>query len=132
MELKVGLKGNVKVTVVEEMLASNVGSGMIDVFSTPHMVALMENAASKSVAEAVGEGNVTVGTKLEISHLAATPLGMDAWAEAELVEVDGRRLVFKVAAYDECGLIGEGMHERFIVGAEKFVAKCQAKLEKKN
>ena len=130
MELKVGIKGRQELTVEKEMLASAIGSGMIEVFSTPYMVALMESTAQKSVADAVGEGNVTVGTKLDISHLAATPLGMGVYAESELVEVDGRRLVFKVAAYDECGLIGEGMHERFIVGAEKFVAKCQAKLQK--
>lgn len=130
MELKVGIKGKQSLTVREEMLASAIGSGMIEVFSTPYMVALMESTAQLSVADAVGEGNVTVGTKLDISHLAATPLGMGVYAESELVEVDGRRLVFKVAAYDECGIIGEGMHERFIVGAEKFVAKCQAKLQK--
>ena len=130
MELKVGIKGREEYIVREEMLASAIGSGMIDVFSTPYMVALMESTAQLSVADAVGEGNVTVGTKLDISHLAATPLGMGVYAESELLEVDGRRLVFKVAAYDECGLIGEGMHERFIVAAEKFVAKCQAKLQK--
>ena len=131
MELKAGIKGRQELTVREEMLASAIGSGMIEVFSTPYMVALMESAAQTSVAEAVGDGNVTVGTKLDISHLAATPLGMGVYAESELLEVDGRRLVFTVKAYDECGLIGEGMHERFIVGAEKFVAKCQSKLEKK-
>lgn len=130
MELTVGLKGKQTLVVKEEMLANRVGSGMIEVFSTPYLVALMESAAQLSVCEAVGEGNVTVGTKLDVSHLAATPLGMEVTAESELVEVDGRRLVFIVRAYDECGLIGEGTHERFIVGAEKFVAKCQAKLVK--
>lgn len=130
MELVVGLKGKQTLVVKEEMLANRVGSGMIEVFSTPYMVALMESAAQLSVSEAVGEGNVTVGTKLDVSHLAATPCGMEVTAESELVEVDGRRLVFTVRAYDECGLIGEGMHERFVVGAEKFVARCQAKLAK--
>ncbi len=130
MELQVGIKGKKEIVVSEEMLASKIGSGMIDVYATPYMVALMEATAQASVADAVGEGNVTVGTKLDVSHLAATPLGMKVSAESELVEVDGRRLAFKVSASDECGLIGEGMHERFIVGAEKFVAKCQAKMQK--
>ena len=127
MELQVGIKGKYSLTVEEKMLACEVGSGLIPVFSTPWMVALMEGAASQSVSNAVGEGNVTVGTSLNISHLAATPCGMDVYAESELVEIDGRRLVFKVSAYDACEKIGEGMHERFIVGAEKFVAKCNAK-----
>lgn len=127
MELKVGIKGKYSVTVEENMLASAVGSGLIPVFSTPFMVAIMECAASTSVADSVGEGNVTVGTKLDISHLAATPCGMDVYATSELVAVEGRKLTFKVEAYDACEKIGEGMHERFIVGAEKFVAKCNAK-----
>ena len=127
MELQIGIKGKYSLTVEEKMLACEVGSGLIPVFSTPWMVALMEGAASQSVSNAVGEGNVTVGTSLNISHLAATPCGMDVYAESELIEIDGRRLVFKVLAYDACEKIGEGMHERFIVGAEKFVAKCNAK-----
>ncbi len=127
MELKAGIKGKYSVTVDESMLASSVGSGLIPVFSTPFMVAIMECAASMSVADAVGEGNVTVGTKLDISHLAATPCGMDVYAQSELVAVEGRKLTFKVEAFDACEKIGEGMHERFIVGAEKFVAKCNAK-----
>ena len=127
MELKVGIKGKYSLKVEENMLACAVGSGAIPVFSTPWMVALMEGAASTSVADAVGEGNVTVGTKLDISHLAATPCGMDVYAVSELVEIDGRKLVFKVEAFDACEKIGEGMHERFIVGAEKFVARCNGK-----
>lgn len=127
MELKVGIKGKRTLTVEEKMLANTVGSGAIPVFSTPWLVALMEGAAQESVADAIGEGNVTVGTSLNISHLAATPLGMEVTAESELIEVDGRRLVFSVVAYDAVDKIGEGKHERFIVGAEKFVAKCNGK-----
>ena len=127
MELKVGIKGKYTITVDEAKLASSVGSGLIPVFATPYMIAIMECAASTSVAEAVGEGNVTVGTKLDVSHLAATPCGMEVYAESELIAIDGRKLVFKVEAYDEVEKIGEGIHERFIVGAEKFVAKCNTK-----
>lgn len=127
MELTVGIKGKYTITVDETKLASAVGSGLIPVFSTPCMIAIMECAASTSVADAVGEGNVTVGTKLDISHLAATPCGMDVYAQSELVAIEGKKLVFKVEAYDETEKIGEGMHERFIVGAEKFLTKCNAK-----
>ena len=130
MELKAGIKGKYTLKVEGKMLANEVGSGAIPVFSTPWMVALMEGCAQQSVAEAIGEGNVTVGTSLDIAHLAATPLGMEVYAESELVEVDGRRLVFNVVAYDEVDKIGEGKHERFIVGAEKFLNKCNEK--KKN
>lgn len=127
MELMVGLKGSVQLEVTSEMLASSVGSGTIDVLSTPWMVAVMESAAQKSVAKVIGDGNVTVGTKLDIAHTAATPLGMKVHAECELVEIDGRRLVFKVQAFDEKEQIGEGMHERFIVTREKFILKCNEK-----
>ncbi|MBR5479305.1 MAG: thioesterase family protein [Clostridia bacterium] len=130
MELKIGIKGKKTLVVLEKMLANSVGSGAIPVFSTPWMVALMEGAAQESVADAIGEGNVTVGTSLEISHLAATPLGMEVYAESELVEIDGRRLVFNVVAYDGVEKIGEGKHQRFIVGAERFVDKCKSKMEK--
>ena len=131
MELKPGMIGTHCMTVREDMLACAVGSGAIPVLATPWMIAMMEAAAQNSVAEAIGEGNVTVGTQLNISHMAATPLGMEVRAESELIEVDGRRLVFRVAAYDACDKIGEGTHERFIVGAERFVAKCNAKAAQK-
>lgn len=130
MELCAGILGEYQLTVKEDMLACAVGSGAIPVLATPWMVAMMEAAAQSSVADCVGEGNVTVGTKLDISHIAATPVGMSVRAESELLKVDGRRLVFRVTAYDACEKIGEGMHERFIVAAERFVAKCNAKAEK--
>lgn len=130
MELHTGILGEYHLVVREDMLACAVGSGAIPVLATPWMVAMMEAAAQNSVADYVGEGNVTVGTKLEISHIAATPVGMSVRTESELIEIDGRRLVFRVTAYDACEKIGEGMHERFIVAAERFVSKCQAKAEK--
>ena len=94
------------------------------------MIALMEKAAFTSVASALDEGCGTVGTLMNVKHLAASPVGAHIRAEAELTQVDGRRLVFHVAAYDDAGLIGEGEHERFIIQNEKFLAKANAKLAK--
>ena len=90
----------------------------------------MEEAALTSVRPYLDEGMDTVGTSISVSHLSATPVGLKAWAESELVEIDRRRLVFSVKAYDEMGLIGEGTHERFVVDMEKFTAKCYSKLNK--
>ena len=94
------------------------------------MLALMEKTASESVAPYLEEGCGSVGTQVNISHVAATPIGMTVRCETELTEVDGRRLVFKVAAYDEAGLIGKGTHERFVVQNEKFQTKANNKLSK--
>ena len=91
------------------------------------MIALMENTALKSVAEYIGEGNGTVGTGLDVKHVAATPVGMKVTCETELIKVEGRALTFDVKAYDECGLIGEGTHDRFIIIEEKFQAKANSK-----
>ena len=125
--LEVGLLGKQEIVVTEEQTAKVYGSGSLRVFGTPAMIALMENTALKSVAPYIGEGNGTVGTQLNVKHVAATPVGMKVTCETKLVEVEGRRLVFEVKAYDECGLIGEGTHERFIVAEEKFQAKTDAK-----
>ncbi|MGN0659954.1 MAG: thioesterase family protein [Emergencia sp.] len=126
--LEAGIRGNQEVRVSEANSAKTMGSGTLDVFATPAMIALMEETAWRSVAEHLEEGEGTVGTKLDVSHVAATPLGMTVRCESELTEADGRRLVFKVAAYDEAGLIGEGTHERFIIRNEKFQAKANGKL----
>jgi len=125
--LETGMKGRQETVVSEELLAVNVGSGKVRVFATPMMIALIEKTASLSVEAELAEGQTTVGTLLNVSHCAATPLGMKVWAETELMEIDRRRLVFKVAAYDEAGLIGEGTHERFIIDQEKFQSKTDAK-----
>lgn len=128
--MEIGIKGRVETVVNENNTAKFVGSGSLDVFATPNMIGLMEQAAQASVAPFLEEGQGTVGTKIEISHDAATPLGMKVWAESELVEIDRRRLVFDVKAFDECGLIGQGRHERFIISNEKFLAKVNAKAGK--
>ena len=129
--LEAGIKGRQEVMVTDENSAAAVGSGLLPVFATPAMVALMEKTAWMSVAPYLNDGEGTVGTKLEIAHNAATPVGMQVWCESELVEVDGRRLVFKVEAFDAKGSIGGGTHERFIIKNEKFLAKAQSKKETK-
>jgi predicted thioesterase len=128
--MQLGIKGETKVKVNASNTAEAMKSGLLPVFATPMMVAIMEDAAAKSVQPHLKEGQTTVGTLVSVKHLSATPEGMEVRAESELVEVDNRRLVFDVRAYDEKGLIGEGKHERFIIDAERFMEKTRAKTEK--
>ena len=129
MALTIGLKGREEVLVSEANSAKTMGSGTLNVFATPSMTALMEQTAWKSVAPYLEEGCGTVGTRLAVTHDAPTPFGMKVWCESELTEIDGRRLVFHVTAYDEKGKIGGGEHERFIIQNEKFQAKANKKAE---
>jgi len=126
-KLKVGLKGEARTVVTDDNTAIAYGSGSVSVFATPAMIGLMEKAALSSVDPLLDEGSSTVGMKLEVEHLAATPKGMNVVATSELVEVDGRRLVFNVEARDDKELIGRGRHERFIVPLEKFISRAEAK-----
>lgn len=130
MELTTGITGNKELTVTADMSAASVGSGLLDVFATPQMIALMEATASESVAPYLDNSYSSVGTLVNVSHVAATPIGMKVRCESVLTAVDGRKLTFSVRAYDECGLIGEGTHERFVIFSEKFMAKTNAKLVK--
>lgn len=125
--IAIGLKGHLEQTVTEEVTADRIGSGLVKVFATPMMIALIEQTCNESVVPYLEPGQGTVGTHVDVSHCAATPVGMRVWCDSELVEVDRRRLVFDVKAYDECGLIGEGRHERFIIDSAKFQAKIDAK-----
>ncbi len=125
--LKKGLKGKEKITVENKDTAVAFGSGGVEVLATPIMIGLMEGAAKAAVEPRLPSEYKTVGTLVDVKHLAATPVGMEAWAEAELIEVDGRRLVFKVVAYDEKEKIGEGIHERFIINLQKFMEKNETK-----
>ena len=109
--------------------ADKVGSGLLPVYATPSMIALMEKCAANCVADGLEDGKTTVGTKVDIEHISATPLGMKVTCKATLVEIDGRRLVFSVEASDEKGLIGKGTHERFIIDVDRFMQKCKAKLD---
>ena len=128
MELQVGLTGKASSAVEREDTALEVGSGSLRVYATPCMVALMEGAACEAIAEAVPEGKTSVGIELNISHISATPVGLEVYAEAELTAVEKNILSFKVSAFDESGLIGEGTHKRAIVTAQKFLEKTYEKL----
>jgi fluoroacetyl-CoA thioesterase len=123
MVLRPGMRGEATTTVVQENTAAAVGAGGVEVFGTPMMIALMENAAWRAVSAALEEGQVTVGTHVNVSHLAATPPGQKVRAVAELKAIDGRRLLFKVEAYDERQKIGEGEHERSIVNLQRFLER---------
>lgn len=128
--MEAGKNYTVKIKVEDKDTAKVVGSGTLAVLATPKMIALMEEAAYKCVAEDIEPGTSSVGTLMNVKHLSATPVGMEVSATATVTEVDGRRIAFKVEAYDEAGLIGEGIHERFVVAEEKFVAKTYSKLTK--
>ena len=127
----IGTKCQLEQTVTEELTAATVGSGLLPVFGTPFMAAMMENAAMTCLQNFLEEGQGSVGTHLNISHDAPTPIGMKVWAEAEIVSVseNGKMVDFAVKAWDEKGPIGVGTHTRAIIKSDKFLAKCNAKLE---
>lgn len=123
--LENGLSATVRTTVVEENTARTMGSGDLAVFATPAMVALMEHAAMTAVAAALPEGSTTVGSEMNCSHIKPSKLGAVITATAVLTAVEGRKLTFTVGVSDEQGIIGEGVHIRFIVDRERFMAKLQ-------
>ena len=123
----IGKKGTQQWTVTKKMLASSIKSGALDVLATPYLIALMEYAAMELVKPDLPEGITTVGTSVNIAHLNPTPEGGIVRAEAEIREYDGRRFLFKVTAWDEIGLIGEGTHERYTVKGERFEEKAAAR-----
>ena len=127
MSIEVGRKGRAETVVSQENTAQAMGSGLVPVFATPYMIALMEGAAVAAVQSQLAPDEGTVGTRLDVTHDAATPIGMKVWAEAEVTAVEGRKLTFAVTAYDEAEQIGKGTHERFIIKPEKFLARVPAK-----
>ena len=128
MEITVGMKGEVSTLVEREDTAAEVGSGSLLVYATPCMVALMEGAACEAIDECLGEDKTSVGMELNISHISATPVGLEVRAEAEVTAVEGKVITFAVTAFDEAGKIGEGTHKRCIVNSQKFLDKTYAKL----
>ena len=132
MMIMIGTKCRLEQPVTEELTADAIGSGALPVFGTPFMAAMMENAALTALQTYLEEGLGSVGTRLDITHDAPTPIGMTVWAEAEIVSVseNGRMVEFKVSAWDEKGPVGAGTHTRAIIKNEKFLKKCNAKLEK--
>lgn len=119
----IGLRGQAKARVTGDRTAQALGSGDLAVFATPAMVALMEAAAVRALSGSLAEGETTVGTRIEVSHLAATPVGTEVRAEAELTAVEGRKLIFMVVAHDQQQKIGEGLHQRMIVARDRFLAR---------
>jgi fluoroacetyl-CoA thioesterase len=122
-----GLTGEAAVTVTDDLTAAALGSGSVQVYSTPALIALLEAAAIQALAGHLPEGKTSVGTRLDVKHLAATPVGLDVRAEARLLEADDRRLVFAVAAWDPVEQVAAGTHERFIVERARFEARAQGK-----
>lgn len=120
--LNPGLQGRMEIQVEWKDTAKAYGSGLVEVFATPAMIALMENTAHSSVQPYLPEGQVTVGSEVNIRHLKATPLGATVYATSELLQIEGRKLTFKIEAYDMQGLIGAGTHTRYIIDIERFMA----------
>ena len=127
--MNIGQKNREEIIVTRELTAIEMKSGTLEVFATPAMIALCEDTAKNSISKDLEENMTTVGTDINIKHLAPTPLDMKVYCESELVKIDGRALTFELKVYDECGLIGEGTHQRFIVDSQKFQAKANKKRE---
>lgn len=123
--IEVGLKHESQTVVSTTNTANTLGSGDMEVFATPAMIALMENAAMIAVAPYLDEGASTVGIEMATSHIKASPIGATITASAELISAEGRKLSFKVKAWDEQGVIGEGNHTRFVVDRERFLSKVK-------
>ncbi len=128
--MNTGIQNEIKMIVTEDKTALAMGSGVLRVFATPAMVALMEQTAAESVEKLLGEGKTSVGTLINVQHLAATPVGMEVTCKSVLKEIDQRRLSFEVEAFDEAGLIGKASHERFVVDKERFTEKTYGKIQK--
>ena len=128
MEITIGMKGEVSTSVEREDTALEVGSGSLLVYATPCMVALMEGAACEAISAALPEEKTSVGIELNIAHIAATPVGLDVRAEAEVTAVEGSIITFQVTAYDEAGKIGEGTHKRAVINTQRFLDKTYAKI----
>lgn len=126
--MKIGIKGHASELVTTNNTAKTMGSGTLQVYATPALTALMEKAASESVSPFLEEGTTTVGVLIHLKHLSASPLEMTVTCESELVEIDGRKLIFKITATDGKDIIGEAEHERFIVKTDRFMDKAQSKL----
>ena len=128
-ELKTGLVGQAETLVTDSNTAEAIGSGALPVFSTPHMIALMETASMDAIAQCLEDGQGSVGVRIDVAHLAATPMGMTVRAESTLTKVEGRMLNFEVKAWAGDELIGEGTHQRCIVFNGRFMEKTLAKLK---
>ena len=123
----IGIKGREEAVVLPELTAKHIGSGTVPVLATPMMIALMEKTCRLSVKPYLEEGQETVGTHVDISHDSATPEGITVWCESEVVEIDRRKITFRVVVYDKDGIVGQGTHERFIIDEKRFRDKMEQK-----
>jgi len=130
-KLTSGIYAEITLIVTETDTAAKWGSGLVPVFGTPSLVGMMEAAAVKSLDGKLPEGQTTVGGHIDVRHLAATPVGMQVRSRAELTSIEGKKLTFQIAAWDEVEKIGEALHERFVIDKEKFVARTQGKSKSK-
>ena len=128
MQITIGMKGDAATLVEREDTAYEVGSGSLLVYATPCMVALMEGAACNAIAAALPDDKTSVGIELSIKHLSATPVGLEVTATAEVTEVEGSVVTFRIEARDEAGLIGEGTHKRAVISTQRFLDKTYSKL----
>ena len=126
-KIQIGLTAERTETVIEALLATHLGSGSVEVYATPAMVALMESAAVAAIETLLPEGQSSVGIALDVRHLAATPPGQQVRARAEVVAVDGRKVTYRVQAWDEQELIGEGTHTRFVIDVARFMQRVLSK-----
>jgi len=129
-DLTIGLKAETEITVSEADTAARWGSGLVPVYSTPALVGQMENTAVVALTSHLPAGQTTVGGRIDIRHLAPTPVGMKVRAVAELTGVEGRKLVFRIEAWDEVEKVGEALHERFVIDETKFMERVQAKFRR--
>ncbi len=127
VQIPIGISGEAATEVTEHNIAERFGNEGAKVFATPMLVALMEKAAINTIAPYLTPEQGSVGTRVDIAHLAATPVGMTVTAKAHLIEVSGKKLVFEVTAYDEREKVGQGKHERYIITASSFFSKVEAK-----
>ncbi|AEE15285.1 thioesterase superfamily protein [Thermodesulfobium narugense DSM 14796] len=125
--IEVGLNAEIETIVTDNDTAAFYGSGLVNVLSTPRIVSLLEGAAVEAIKNNLASGETSVGTLINIEHIAPTPVGMKVWASAKLIRVDGRRLIFEVLARDEVEQVARGTHERFIVNFDRFIKKAEKK-----
>ena len=128
LDIPVGATGTATLIVTDEHTAPRVGSGLIRVLATPVMINLIEAAALNACEQLLPAGHQSLGTRLDVSHVAATPVGMRVTATAEVLRIEGRHIFFKVVAHDEGDLIGEGSHDRVVVDVERFDKRVQEKM----
>ncbi len=125
--VEIGIKGRQELVVSKELTAKHIGSGAVLVFATPMMISLMEKTSQMSVKPYLEAGQETVGTHVDVSHDSAVPVGRKVWCESEVIDVDRRKITFKVAVYDDNGIVGQGTHERFIIDVKKFSEKLASR-----